>query len=127
MMTLRLWIVLACALAICGSIAGAYVKGRGDGRSAILASQASEDRVRMETLQLAQQAAAEEISKIEIRNVTIRGRVEREVRVEPRYVDCKQTTEVFQLIQDAISGRLSAVDATQSSHGLDAVSPIPSE
>lgn len=101
----RIWIVLGCALAICGSTAVAYVKGRSDGRAVEVASQAKEEHIRMETRELAQQAAAEAIAKIEVNHTTIRQRAETITREVPVYRDCINDPAVERLLDDARANR----------------------
>lgn len=83
------WLILAALAALAGITGGAYLKGRGDGAAVVIAKQARDDEVRMETLQLAQQGAAEAIAAIEVKNVTIKQRMEREIVEKPVFSDCK--------------------------------------
>lgn len=103
-----LWLATLGAV-IVAAMGGTAWKAYHLGQDSILARQARDDRIRFETLQLAQQAAAEEIRRIEVKNVTIRQRVERETRIEPRYSDCVNTDGVMQSVNSALTG--SAVPA----------------
>lgn len=99
-----LWAVILGALLGVGVLGGTAWKAYRLGQDSILAQEARDNQVRFETLQLAQQAAAEEIRKIEVRNVTIRQKVERETRIEPRYSECVNTDGVMQSINAALAG-----------------------
>lgn len=50
------------------------------------------------------EATAKEIAKIDVRQVTINKKVETEVREKPVYVECKNTPEMMQVINDALKG-----------------------
>jgi hypothetical protein len=102
------WLFVILGVAVAAGMAGAYVKGRSDGRAVIIASQAREDQIRMETLQLAQLAAAEEIAKIEVKNVTIRQKLETEIREKPVYRDCAADQRVLDTVNEAITGSPAA-------------------
>lgn len=113
MLALNPWVILAALCTLAGICGGSYVKGRSDGKAVIIASQAKEEAIRLETLQLAQMAAAEEIAKIDIRHVTIKGKVEREVITKVQYRDCAHDDDTLRLLNDAITGR----DAQSADHG----------
>lgn len=107
MLGVRTWALAILGALLVGAIAGAYVKGRSDGKALILAQQAREDQIRFETLQLAQQAAAEEIAKIEVKNVTIRQKLETEIREKPVYRDCLADQRVLDTVNEAITGDIA--------------------
>lgn len=98
------WFILGAVLALLSIAGGAYVKGRSDGRAVEIVQRQSEDQVRFKTLQLAQQAAAEEISKIEVKHVTVRQQLETEIREKPVYRDCVADQRVLDLANEAITG-----------------------
>jgi hypothetical protein len=104
----RPWLILGAGLACVGLLVTAYVKGRTDGRAVEIAARQAEDVIRMETLQLAQQAAAEEIAKIEVKHVTVRQRLETEIREKPVYRDCVADQRVLDLTNEAITGHPAA-------------------
>jgi len=62
------------------------------GRRELSARKASEN---------AQQAAAIEIAKIEIRNTTIEAKIIERVKTEKVYQDCEHTDETYKLILEA--------------------------
>ncbi len=103
MLASRSWPILGAVIGV-GALGGTAWKAYRLGQDSILAQEARDNQIRFETLQLAQQAAAEEIRKIEVRNVTIRQKVERETRIEPRYSECVNTDGVMQSINAALAG-----------------------
>jgi hypothetical protein len=100
-----LWLYGILGALTVGAIGSAYVKGRSDGKAVIIAQQARDDQVRMETLQLAQLAAAEEIAKITVIHTTIRQKAEVITREKVQYRDCVN--------DPVISGMLDAARANQ--------------
>ena len=49
-------------------------------------------------------ATAKEIAKIDVRNVTVRQKVETQIKEIPVYRDCKNTAEVMGTINEALAG-----------------------
>jgi hypothetical protein len=74
------------------------------GRNAVIAEQAVVQQAIQDTRELAMQAAAEAISKIEVRNVTIRQQAETLTREVPVYRDCRNTDDGLRLINEALTG-----------------------
>lgn len=97
------WVMLGVAIAAAGALSGAYVKGRSDGKAVIIAQQARDDQVRMETLQLAQLAAAEEIAKIQVVNRTIYAKATHEIVEKPVYRDCHHDAVTLGLLNNALT------------------------
>lgn len=66
-------------------------------------------------------AVAEELAKLEVKHVTIRQEVQREVIEKPVYRDCKHDSDGLRLINEAITGRpagkveLSTIDRIKGS------------
>lgn len=104
-------IVAACALA---ALIGSYAFGRHDGRSMEIASQVKAEEFAKKVEEASLRGAATAISQIKVNHVTIKGRVEREVRVEPRYLECVHTDATLRLLNDALenktAGPLPAAD-----------------
>lgn len=116
------WLILAAFVALSGLTGGAYIKGRGDGAAVVVAKQARDDQVRMETLQLAQQGAAEAIAAIEVKNVTIRQKLETRIVDNPVYRDCVADDGMLKLTNEAITGQPtgdSIVPGTGPNDGKD--------
>lgn len=105
MLAPSLWLYVTLGVAVAGGLAGAYVKGRSDGRAVIIASQARDDQIRLETLQLAQLAAAEEIAKISVTHTTIRQKAEVITRENVVYRDCRNDAVVVGLLDAARENR----------------------
>lgn len=99
------WVILAAVLAFAGITSGAYIKGRGDGADGVIARQARDDAVRMETLQLAQQGAAEAIAAQKVTHTTINRKAETVIREHKVYVECVNPDDIVRLLDDARAGR----------------------
>lgn len=69
------------------------------------ASAADAEKVRAETIAAAQQGAADAISKIEIKQVTIRQAIETRIRDVPVYRDCKHAPGMLDSINAALTGQ----------------------
>lgn len=104
MLALNPWVLIAVILGLVTAGSGIAWKAYHLGQDSVIAQQARDDRVRMETLRLAQQAAAKEISKIEVKHVTVRQQLETEIREKPVYRDCVTDERVFDLTNEAITG-----------------------
>lgn len=107
------WLILGVSLAVVGALSATYIKGRSDGKAVIIASQARDDQVRIETLQLAQLAAAEEIAKIEVVNKTVYARATREIIEKPVYRDCRHDPDTLSLLNNALTNTEPAQPADQ--------------
>lgn len=94
-------IVLAVLLGwvISAGGAGWYGFGLGYDRhvAEIATQQAAAEAARKEALD----AAAREIAKIEVKNVTIQGKVVERIKTETVYADCKHSPDTWKLIQEA--------------------------
>lgn len=111
------WMLLAFVIAL----VGAYFKGCNDGADLAEGQQAREDQIAATAFSAAQRGAAKAIAGIEIRNVTIKQRVETEIREKPVYADCRHTPDGLRLVNAALTGgaepagdrQLPGPDATQ--------------
>ena len=99
------YVLLALLIGWGASVAGAGWYGMGLGEDRIIAKQASDDKIRQETREAAQQGAADAIAKNKPINNTIVQKVQREITENVRYVDCKLTPGGLQLANQAITGR----------------------
>jgi hypothetical protein len=90
-------IALGFILAMLG--AGWYGKNIGyDMREAEYARDAAaQDAARAEALK----AAAEAVAKIDVKQITIQGKVVERIRTETVYAECRHSPETFALIQEA--------------------------
>lgn len=102
------WALLA-GVAVLGFVGGgSYIRGRDDGANAVLARQKRDEVVRLETLQAAQEAAAEEIANITVVHTTIRQKAEATIREKVVYRDCVNDSAVVGLLDAARAGTSSA-------------------
>lgn len=113
--------ILAAALGFILATGGAYIKGRGDGVSIAKADQAEVLEIARKVRDEAQRGAAEAISKIEVKNTTIRQTLEREIHEKPVYVACSHDADSLQRINAAITGREPVAAGSGKLPRLDAV------
>jgi hypothetical protein len=99
------WAIIGVCLLVAASGASGYWKGGKDRANAIYAQQAREAVVAQEAQDRALEAAAKEIAKIEVRNVTVRQKAETIVREVPVYGACVHDDRVFDLLNEAITGK----------------------
>lgn len=99
------WLVVILGAVIVGATGASYLKGRADGKAVVIAAQAQAEAIRMETLHLAQMAAAEEISRIQINHTTIRQTAEQVIRERQIYLDCRNDDVVRGLLDAARENR----------------------
>lgn len=114
------WIALAC----CALFASAYFAGRHDGASLSEAAQVREEKIAKLAYDKAMEAAASAISKLEIKHVTYRQKIEREVKEVPVYrsVECQHTPDGLRILNAALTnGAEPAGDRQLSAKPGDAV------
>lgn len=104
------WGLLAIVVASVAITGGVYMQGRKDGANSELAAQAREDKAAARATQAAASAVAVAISKIEVKNVTIRQPLETIVRTEPVFRDCRSGVAAVQLL-NATPGIAAAASA----------------
>lgn len=78
--------------------------GTGLGEDREYAKRAREDAIIKKVQDTATQSAADAIAKIKVRNTTIHQEVQREVKTDVRYVECRHTPAVFEKINEALTG-----------------------
>lgn len=91
------WLILAGVLALAVAATGGYVKGGRDNEAEHLRTA----KVQQEARDKALKAAAAEIAKIDVRNVTIQGKVIERVRTEKVYSESRHSPDSWALIQEA--------------------------
>jgi hypothetical protein len=80
----------------------------GVGRDGEIAKQADAEKVRRETVEAAQLGAAKAIAKLEIKNVTIRQAIQREIVEKPVFRDCRSGDAAVRLLNAAAGHELAA-------------------
>ncbi len=135
---IRAYAAAAAVLVLLALLAGAYTKGRNDGRAVQAAEYAQEraDNAKQAeverehaaavtaaiqaTREAAQQGAADAIAQIQIQHQTIRQRVEREIVEKPvfRDRDCDVPDGILQLINAALANRAAPADAERAADGV---------
>jgi hypothetical protein len=98
------WALLIIAGVAAAAIGGAYVQGRADGRDKCIAQATRDENVARIASQAAAASAAEAISRIEVKNVHTRQRVERVVQERVVYRDCRHDADGLRAVNAAITG-----------------------
>lgn len=89
---------LALVLAWGASVAGAAHWAYGAGKDSELATQAREERAVQVATDAAAQAAAQAIAKIEVKHVTVRSALEREIQTREVFRDCRSGADAVRLL-----------------------------
>ncbi len=97
------WALLAVVLLVGASGATGYRAGAKHTENQIAAQAAREAALVDKTREAAAQAAAEQISKIEVKNTTIRQKAEVITREVPIYGDCRHDPRTLGLLNDALA------------------------
>lgn len=95
------YFLLAGVIAWAASVAGAFFYGQGIGRDSEIATQAREDKVAVIAREAAASAVADSISKMQVKNVTIRQQLETQVRENTIYRDCKLDPAIQRLLNSS--------------------------
>jgi hypothetical protein len=98
------YVILVGVLLFVGAVGGAYVVGRIDGRALEAGERDRQTALIAEVTAAMQETAAKAIQGIEVQHVTVRERVQTEIREKPVYRDCRNTPDGMQLINAAITG-----------------------
>lgn len=96
------YVVGGIVLAFSIATVTAYVKGRDDGAELEKAAQIERRELVREARDAAANAAADAIAAIEVKHVTIRQEVQREILEKPIYRDCRHDPRGLQLINAAL-------------------------
>ena len=86
------------------ALVGSYVVGRIDGNTITEGAVAREDRIAQVVYEKGQRATAELISGIEVKNVTVRQVLQKEIVRDPVYVDCKHSAVGLRAVNAALTG-----------------------
>ena len=93
------WLIVAILLLLGSATGGGYVKGRSDEK----ATQTTKELLIKETAEAVQLATAKEIQKVEIKHVTIKRQIEREIREKPVYSACAHSPDGLRLANQALT------------------------
>ena len=111
------WVILAVGVALATSHGVVGYRAYQMGQDNIIAEQAKLADVEKRTRDAALAVTSEAISKIEVRNVTIRQKAETITREVPVYRDCRHDAVGLQLVNEALAapkspdrGKLPATD-----------------
>ena len=99
------YLLLALVVGYGASVAGAGWYGIGIGEDRMIAKQASDEKIRKDTFDAAQQGAADAISKLKPVNTTIVQKTQREIRENTVYAECRVPSSGLQLANQAITGQ----------------------
>lgn len=94
------WMLCAFLASIGASGVFGYYKGLEHAE----AQQAHEELLIKQAAEAAQQAAAEAIAQIKIKNTVIKKEIQREIKTAPVYIECRNTDAGLQSINKALSG-----------------------
>lgn len=100
------YLIIAALLAVLSAGAGGFKLGADHE----IASQAREQKHIADAIAAATAAAAEEISKIRVVNTTIQNEVQREIRTNTVYADCKHSDDGLRILNGAITGGVTTGD-----------------
>lgn len=141
------WVILGVVLALGASHFYAYHKGGQNAVNAVEAQAARDEKIAQVAFDNAMTATAEAISKIEVKNTTIRQVLEKEIHERPVYrtLDCSHKPDVLGMLNralanpdgaavagdrlmpptDAAAGRDVRGDDAQAGGSRRPVSPLP--
>ena len=97
-------VILAVISAVGISGGLGYCHGVDTTENSIAADIAREEQLAQRIFDETIAATASEISKIEIINTTIKQKVEREIRTEKIYLECRHTGDTFRLLNAILAG-----------------------
>ena len=95
------YILLAIVITWGASVAGAFFYGEGVGKDSEIATQARENKAIVAASEAAASAAAQAISKLEVKHAVIRQKAETVIREVPVYRDCLNDNRVLDAINQA--------------------------
>ncbi len=95
------YLLLASGLVWAASLAGTAWWFYDAGRSAELATQAREERAALVASDAAASAAAAAIAKIEVKHVTVRQQLEREVNTREVFRECRSGADAVRMLNAA--------------------------
>lgn len=90
------WLMLAVVAALAGAGGAGYWKGGNDAEAEHLRIEKAQEQAHKDALQ----AAAKEIAKIDVKSVTIQGKVIERIRTEQVYTECRHSPDAWKLVQE---------------------------
>jgi hypothetical protein len=111
------WALLAVVLAWGGSVGYAYIHGRQSGQDACIAESVRDEAVAAIASEAAASAAAQAISRIEVRNVTVNKALEREVQTREVFRECRSGADAVRLL-NSTPGIHAAPRAESAASGI---------
>jgi hypothetical protein len=108
---------LLIGAAVAGGIAAAYHAGHAAGRNAQAAGQQREEQLVLQAGAAAASAAAAAINRIEVRHVTVRQQLEREVVERAVYRDCRSGPDAVRLFNSTNPDAAGAAASAPPGHG----------
>lgn len=96
------WVLVAAGLVLAASHGAVAWKSYSLGQDSVYAEKYKLEEVERRVTEAATAASAKEISKIEVKHVTIRQRLDREIIKEPVYTDCRHSPDGMRAVNDAL-------------------------
>lgn len=110
---------IIAAVLFAGALAGTAYQSFQMGKDSIIAAQAKENKIVEDTREQARLGAADAIAKIDIKQVTIQGRLQKEISTNTVYRDCVTPANGLRALNDALtntdSGPSSGSELPQAS------------
>jgi hypothetical protein len=106
--------MLAALVALLVAVGGAYVKGRADGSDHEIARLARDDDIEQRATVAAADAAASAIAGMQVKQVTIRQEMQREVRTNTVFRDCRSGDGPVRLLNDTIGAPAPPASAARA-------------
>ncbi len=107
-------VALIAVLAISAAGGIGYNRGASHMKNSITADILREEQLAQRIYDQTILATASEISKIEITNKTIRQEVEREIRTETIYMECRHTDDTKRMLDAILTGERSSESVDRS-------------
>jgi hypothetical protein len=98
------YLLLAGLIAFAAAVGGAYWQGRQDGADHCIAEQVRDEAVAAIAGDAAASAAAKAISQLEVKHVTVRQTLEREVLTKEVFRDCRSGPDAVRLFNATLPG-----------------------
>lgn len=98
------WMILGVLLAISTAGGVGYMSGGQNMKNEIESDIAREERIGQIAFANSLSASAQQIAKIRIENTTIRQELDREIRFEPVYIDCRHSDAAKRMLDAILTG-----------------------